>query len=341
MSAQPLEPVPTAADLPVGVTPAPDAAVGDTPPDVRSLDLKTKQRLYHDWEAGNYDTKFSISYDQRCIDYARDRFRKVVPEGAGFGQVLEVGAGTGFFLINLALAGCLDGADLHATDLSDRMLEVCRRNGEEHGLQVATRQGDAEALPYADGTFDLVIGHAFIHHLPVPGAALQEMARVLKPGGTLVIAGEPTEIGDRLSWLVKDATWKSFRAVTALPGLRRIRKPSITDAGGTATDEVLARLEHEVDLHTFRPKDVEKMARLSGLREVSVVTEELTANWVGWSVRTIEGAVRPGLLGRRWALAAFYSYLALHRFDDEVLSRVLPRALFYNLILHARKPYTR
>ena len=325
MSAQPLEPVP---------------AASDTPPDVRRLDLKAKQRAYHDWESRNYDSKFSISYDQRCIDYARDRFRKVVPEGAGFGQVLEVGAGTGFFLINLALAGCVDGAELHATDLSDGMLEVCRRNGEEHGLDVATRQGDAEALPYEDATFDLVIGHAFIHHLPVPGAALQEMARVLKPGGTLVIAGEPTELGDRLSWMVKNATWKSFRAVTALPGLQGLRKPSITESGGTATDEVLARLEHEVDLHTFRPKDVEKMARLAGLTEVSVVTEELTANWVGWSVRTIEGAVRPGLLGPRWAYAAFHSYLALHRFDDEVLARVLPRELFYNLILHARRPYT-
>jgi len=332
VSAEPLDPatMPTTGDA---------LATGDVPPDVRTLGLKAKQRIYHDWESRNYDSKFSISYDQRCIDYARDRFRKVVPEGAGFGKVLEVGAGTGFFLINLALAGCVDGAELHATDLSDGMLEVCRRNGEEHGLEVVTRQGDAEALPYEDSSFDLVIGHAFIHHLPVPGAALQEMARVLKPGGTLVIAGEPTELGDKLSWIVKNATWRSFCAVTSLPGLQTLRKPSITAAGGTATDEVLARLEHEVDLHTFRPKDVEKMARLAGLTEVSVVTEELTANWVGWSVRTIEGAVRPGLLGSRWAFAAFHSYLALHRFDDEVLARFVPRELFYNLILHARKPY--
>jgi ubiquinone/menaquinone biosynthesis C-methylase UbiE len=311
------------------------------PPDVRSLDIKAKQRVYHDWESRTYDEKFSISYDERCIDYARDRFRKVVPEGAGFGRVLEVGAGTGFFLINLALGGCLDGAELHATDLSDGMLDVCRRNGLEHGLDITTRQGDAESLPYEDESFDLVIGHAFIHHLPVPGTAIAEMARVLKPGGTLVLAGEPTELGDKASWVVKNATWRTFRAVTAVPGLKGLRKPSITASGGTATDEVLARLEHEVDLHTFRPKDVEKTARLVGLREVKVVTEELTANWVGWSVRTIEGAVRPGLLGPRWAFAAFHSYLFLHRFDDEVLARFVPRELFYNLILYARKPYTR
>jgi ubiquinone/menaquinone biosynthesis C-methylase UbiE len=310
-----------------------------TPPDVRSLDIKAKQRVYHDWESRTYEEKFSISYDERCIDYARDRFRKVVPEGAGFGRVLEVGAGTGFFLINLALGGCLDGADLHATDLSEGMLEVCRRNGLEHGLDISTRQGDAESLPYEDESFDLVIGHAFIHHLPVPGTAIAEIARVLKPGGTVVLAGEPTEIGDKLSWMVKNTTWRTFRAVTALPGLTGLRKPSIAESGGTATDEVLARLEHEVDLHTFRPKDVERTARLVGLTEVEVVTEELTAHWVGWSVRTIEGAVRPGLLGPRWAFAAFHSYLWLHRLDDEVLSRFVPRELFYNLILHARKPY--
>jgi ubiquinone/menaquinone biosynthesis C-methylase UbiE len=307
--------------------------------DPRTLDIKSKQEVYHDWESRTYEEKFSISYDQRCIDYARDRFRKVVPEGAGFGHVLEVGAGTGFFLINLALAGCLDGAELEATDISQGMLDVCARNGAEHGLDIATTQGDAESLPYGDGSFDLVIGHAFIHHLPVPGAAIAEMFRVLKPGGTLVIAGEPTEIGDRVSWVVKRATYRAFRGVTALPGLTELRKPSIRESGGTATDEVLAGLEHEVDLHTFRPKDVEKMARLAGFREVRVVTEELTANWLGWAVRTIEGSVRPGLLGPRWAYAAFHGYLALQRFDDAVMSRFVPREVFYNLILHARKPY--
>jgi ubiquinone/menaquinone biosynthesis C-methylase UbiE len=307
--------------------------------DPRSMDLKAKQEAYHDWEASTYDDKFSISYDQRCIDYARDRFRKVVPEGAGFGRVLEVGAGTGFFLINLALGGCLDGAELEATDISAGMLDVCRRNGAEHGLDITTRQGDAEALPYEDGAFDLVIGHAFIHHLPVPGAAIREMFRVLAPGGTLVIAGEPTELGDRMSWVVKRATYRALMAVTALPGLTQVRKPSIREAGGSAEDEVLAGLEHEVDLHTFRPKDVEKMAGLAGFREVTVVTEELTANWFGWAVRTIEGSVRPEVLGARWAFAAFHGYLRLAAFDERVLHRVVPRELFYNLILHARKPY--
>ena len=308
-------------------------------PDPRQLDVKAKQAIYHDWESRSYEDKFAISYDDRCIAYARDRFRKVVPEGAGFGSVLEVGAGTGFFLVNLALAGCLDGARLHATDISEGMLEVCARNGATQGLDIATRQGDAEALPYDDASFDLVLGHAVFHHLPVPAAALAEALRVLKPGGTLVIAGEPTELGDRLSWLVKRNTYRAVRAVTTVPGLTGLRRPGVRDAGGTEADEVLAGLEHEVDLHTFRPKDVEKMARLAGYREVQVVTEELTANWFGWAVRTIEGQIRPGVLGMPWAMAAYHGYRALHRVDDDLLARLVPREAFYNLILHARKPY--
>jgi ubiquinone/menaquinone biosynthesis C-methylase UbiE len=320
---------------PLPVEPSPDAGVVDP----RSLDMKQKQAVYHDWESRSYEDKFSISYDERCQDYARDRFRKVVPAEAGFGRVLEVGAGTGFFLINLALAGCLDGAELEATDISQGMLDVCARNGAEHGLDIATRRGDAEALPYDDASFDLVVGHAFIHHLPVPGAAIAEMFRVLKPGGTLVIAGEPTEIGERITGLVKRATWRTFRAVTAVPGLTSVRKPSIRAAGGSAADETLAGLEYEVDLHTFRPRDVHKMARLAGFGEVEVVTEELTANWLGWAARTVEGSVRDGLLGVRWATTIYRGYLALTELDERVLSRVVPAACFYNLILHARKPY--
>ena len=56
-------------------------------PDTSVMDVKQKQAAYHDWEAGTYDDKFSISYDQRCIDYARDRFVKAVPRGRVHGRV--------------------------------------------------------------------------------------------------------------------------------------------------------------------------------------------------------------------------------------------------------------
>jgi ubiquinone/menaquinone biosynthesis C-methylase UbiE len=306
--------------------------------DTSEMDVKEKQSAYHDWEAGTYDEKFSISYDERCIDYARQRFLKAVPAGLRYGRVLEVGAGTGFFIINLWQAGHI-GDDAHVTDISERMLQVCKRNAAGAGLDLQTAQGDAEDLPYPDDRFDLVIGHAFIHHLPDPAAALAEIHRVLAPGGTVVIAGEPTRWGDAILRRVKRGTYLGWRAATALPPLRSLRpEPDDGDGGTDPDDAALAALEWEVDLHTFDPAEVERTAREIGFTDVRVVTEDLTASWFGWAVRTIEGSTAPGRLGARWAFWAYRNYLRLQRLDDAVMSHLVPRQLFYNLILHARKP---
>ncbi|MBW3577441.1 MAG: class I SAM-dependent methyltransferase [Actinobacteria bacterium] len=307
--------------------------------DVSQMSIKDKQSLYHDWEARNYDAKFSISYDERCISYSRERFRKAIPDGGRFDHVLEVGAGTGFFVINLWQAGIV-GRDVHVTDISQGMLAECVRNAAEHGLQVVAAHGDAEALPYADERFDLVIGHAFLHHLPDPAAAIREAYRILKPGGSLVVAGEPSLWGDRILRRVKRGTYLGFRTVTALPPLRSWRRPSGhtgEDHGEFDGDSDVSALEWEVDLHTFAPGDVEQIAHDAGFVDVRTVTEDLTANWFGWAVRTIEGSTAPGKLGSRWAHWAYRTFLRLQTFDERLLSRVVPRDLFYNVILHARK----
>jgi len=310
---------------------------GSEADEVARLDMKGKQRAYHDWEARTYEEKFNISYDERCISYAQDRFRRVVDPGERFARVLELGAGTGFLSINLALAGCLDGAELTVTDISEGMLEVCVENGRQHGVELIPKAGDAEALPFADGSFDLVIGHAFLHHLPDPMAAIAEAYRVLVPGGTLVIAGEPTRVGDRIAGVVKRATWHGLRTLTAMGRFAHLRRPGIAESGGSERDAALAGLEHEVDLHTFVPAEVEAMARAAGFAPVRIVTEELLANWVGWAVRTIEASVRPGVLGERWAFGAYNTWRRLSRID-RALERIVPAPLFYNLILHARRP---
>ena len=68
-------------------------------------DSKLAQVLYHDWEAESYDKKWWISYDKRCIDYARGRFDAIVPteeqRKLPYDRALELGCGSGFFLLNL------------------------------------------------------------------------------------------------------------------------------------------------------------------------------------------------------------------------------------------------
>src|SRR6478609_6149487 len=175
------------------------------------------QVLYHDWEARTYDDKWSISFDRRCIDYARDRFVAItgLPDTVTYGKALEIGAGTGFFSLNLKQAGVLD--EVHVTDLSPGMVEAARANAEQLGFTVEGRVADAERIPYDDNTFDVVVGHAVIHHIPHVEQAFREMLRVLKPGGRFVVAGEPTRIGDWYARRLGQVTWAAAIRITHLP----------------------------------------------------------------------------------------------------------------------------
>ncbi|MFI0434008.1 MAG: class I SAM-dependent methyltransferase, partial [Candidatus Nanopelagicales bacterium] len=106
-------------------------------------DPKLANILYHDWEAGTYDDKWSISYDERCIDYARDRFVAIAGEADWpYGRALEIGSGTGFFLLNLMQAGVMERGT--ASDISPGMVEVAVRNARGLELAVDGEVVDAE-----------------------------------------------------------------------------------------------------------------------------------------------------------------------------------------------------
>jgi ubiquinone/menaquinone biosynthesis C-methylase UbiE len=299
------------------------------------IDAKEANLRYHDAAARDYDAKWSISFDERCIDYVRERAERMLPRPR-YGRVLEVGVGTGFFLLNLWQAGFVEEA--HATDLSPGMLAACEANAGRLGCEVRTAAGDAETLPYADGTFDLVVGHAFLHHLPDYAGAIAEMRRVLWPGGALLIAGEPTALGDRIAGVAKRATSAGLRiAERVRPGLMA---PTTTAEPATDDEQVLRDLEWHVDLHTFEPAALAQVAADAGFRRVRVETEELAASLFGWTVRTIEARVRPGTLDAKWARFAYRNWRRLYRFDQRVLYRVVPKRAFYNLLLYAERPLT-
>jgi ubiquinone/menaquinone biosynthesis C-methylase UbiE len=296
-------------------------------------DTKLAQVLYHDWEAGTYDEKWSISFDQRCIDYARDRFAAVAgTDGWPYPKALEIGAGTGFFSLNLRQAGVVD--EVHVTDISPGMVDAARRNASALGFEIDGRVADAETLPYDDATFDVVVGHAVIHHIPDVEQAFSEMLRVLKPGGRVVICGEPTRYGDFVARRLSRATWWAATRVTHLPVVRdRWARPRAElDESSRA-----AALESVVDLHTFDPDSLARTVRRAGGVGVRTVTEELTAAWFGWPVRTFEAAVNPDRLGWRWAMFAFRSWQRLSALD-RVLARVVPDEVFYNVSVTGRRP---
>jgi ubiquinone/menaquinone biosynthesis C-methylase UbiE len=295
-------------------------------------DPKLANILYHDWEAGTYDEKWSISFDQRCIDYAVDRFSHVAGRsGWPYRTALELGCGTGFFTLNLKLGGVLDEG--HVTDVSPGMVDVAQRNARSLGFDVEGRVADAERLPYEDESFDLVIGHAVLHHIPDLDLAFREVLRVLKPGGRFVFAGEPTRYGDHVARRLSRLTWWAATNATKLPRLAAWRRPQRElDESARA-----AALEAVVDIHTFTPRGLANTARRAGATNVRVTTAELLASWFGWPVRTFECAVPRDKLGLRWANFALKGWLRLSAVD-RVLEHVVPAGLFYNAEITGLKP---
>ncbi|HWE92199.1 MAG TPA: class I SAM-dependent methyltransferase [Pseudonocardiaceae bacterium] len=299
-------------------------------------DPKLANVLYHDWEAGTYDEKWSISYDERCVDYAVGRFKAVVGDTGDtawpYPKAMELGSGTGFFLLNLMQGGVIEKGSV--TDLSPGMVQVALNNAEALGLPVDGRVADAERIPYEDDTFDLVVGHAVLHHIPDLPAALREVLRVLKPGGRFVFAGEPTKIGDVYARRLGQLTWWLTTNVTRLPGLTSWRRSQEElDESSRA-----AALESVVDLHTFDPTDLERIAKEAGAEDVRAATEELSAALFGWPVRTFEAAVPKDRLGWNWAMFAYRTWQRLSWLDDQVLAKVMPRELFYNVLVTGTKP---
>lgn len=299
----------------------------------RVLDPKEANALYHDAAAASYDAKWGINLDEPSRSYVVRRAERMLP-ARHYPRVLELGCGTGFWILNLWQSGYVGEA--HATDISDGMLAACRANAGRIQCPIDLRRCDAERLPYDDGSFDLVTGHAFLHHLPEPRASLREIHRVLAPGGAVLVAGEPTRGGDRLAGAAKRAVRSAFRAASLVPVIRSLRRPP-PPPPATDDERALRDLEFAVDLHTFEPVEVAGWARSEGFTAVRIETEELVSSVAGWAIRTLEAELRPGLLGPRWGRFAYRTYLALYRLD-EALYRAVPRRLFYNLLLYAEKP---
>ncbi|GAB38957.1 class I SAM-dependent methyltransferase [Gordonia sputi] len=315
------------------VDPAPNPHATEEQVKAALEDTKLAQVLYHDWEAETYDEKWSISFDERCIDYARGRFDAVAAdESLPYERAMELGCGTGFFLLNLLQSGVAKKGSV--TDLSPGMVKVALRNAENLGLDVDGRVADAERIPYDDNTFDLVVGHAVLHHIPDVEQALSEVLRVLKPGGRFVFAGEPSTIGDFYARWMSRATWWATTHVTKLGPLKAWRRPQEElDESSRA-----AALEAVVDIHTFDPDELADIARSAGAARVETATEELAAAMLGWPVRTFEAAVPSEKLGWGWAGFAFGGWKRMTWLDENVLRKVVPPKFFYNVVVSGYKP---
>ena len=300
-------------------------------PTATADEIRDANTRYHDVAATEYDAKWGIDFGEIGQAQVRAKLAKALGGAPRrrFGDALEIGAGTGYFSLNLAQAGLIEHATV--TDISAGMLATLTASAERLGVEVDAVETEAERLPFADASFDLVFGHAVLHHIPDLGRAFGEFRRVLRPGGVVAFCGEPSRRGDRIAVLPKRV------GVFAAPLWRRALGASpaawVID-GGTCDGH---ELEGVVDVHAFTPGELRALASAAGFDDVRIRGEELLANAHGWLVRTLESRADPSSVPWAWRRFAFRSYIALQRLDGALLEPRLPAQFFYNLVFSARR----
>ena len=284
---------------------------------------------YHDLAASHYDSKWGINYDEIGQAQVTGKLRKALGhEPPRFGRALEIGAGTGYFTLNLVRAGVIGQAV--ATDISPGMLRALEHSARDLGEPVETAACEASNLPFGDDEFDLVFGHAVLHHLPDLDAAFREFRRVLRPGGVMAFCGEPSRYGDRLAKVPKRGAMAVAPVWRTLMGAEP-RGHANGDGAVLWSEEDL--LEQEVDVHAFTPAALVAHAEGAGFTGVRVRGEELAASLFGWANRTLEATAEPDGIPWAWRVYAHRGYLLLQRVDRSLLEPRLPAALFYNLLV--------
>jgi len=122
--------------------------------------------------------------------------RRIAPQLDSGSAVLEVAPGPGYFSIELARLG---NFSITGLDLSHTFVKIAAKKAAEAGVKVDFRQGSASRMPFAAGSFDFLLCRAAFKNFGQPVEALQEMFRVLRPGGRALIIdlkgdASPTEI---------------------------------------------------------------------------------------------------------------------------------------------------
>lgn len=174
--------------------------------------------------------KMAPSYDKQISFYERVQFgggRQWVCSRAT-GNTLEVAIGTGRNLPFYPREVCITGIEL-----SHAMLDIARQRAQELGVEVELREADAEYLPFDDASFDTVVCALSLCTIPNHAKAISEMARVLKPGGRLLLLDH---IGSRWwpVWLVQ----RLMEVFTSRTGEYMTRRPlpMLAAAGFTVTE---------------------------------------------------------------------------------------------------------
>ncbi len=125
--------------------------------------------------------------------------------------VLDVATGPGYLAIELARMG---DYNIFGLDISKDFVDIARLNAEEAGVKIDFRQGNVSDIPFPDCSFDFIACTAAFKNFKEPGRALDEMCRVLKPDGTVLIVDLKRNVSNRnLDNLARDMKVKGLEAL--------------------------------------------------------------------------------------------------------------------------------
>lgn len=177
----------------------------------------------------------------------------IIASGIDSGTALEVGPGPGY--LGLEWLTKSEGTVLKGLEISANMIAVAERNARGYGLadRVEYVLGDAESMPFADGTFDAVFSNGSLHEWAEPESIFNEIHRVLKPGGRYFVSDLRRDMNPLMKFLMKAFT----RPREIKPGL-------VTSLNAAYTGEEVERLLGGTDVRGFSVRNAVSGLEITG-----------------------------------------------------------------------------
>ncbi|HLD29247.1 MAG TPA: methyltransferase domain-containing protein [bacterium] len=228
-------------------------------------------------------------------------------------NLLVLGCGSGYLLLHLARMN--KAKKYFGMDISSGMVKACGQNAASLGKRVFLSAADGEMLPFRDGTFDAVIGHAVLHHIPDVQQTLKEVYRTLKPGGFCFFS-EPAAAGSCIIFAFLYLFWG---------GPLLIRKILSIMSG---------KKRESIELHTFSPEKFQRLGISSGLSGIRTIP------FAGFVSRIFYWVLDPVVrVIREKSLRRFIERMTgiIFFYDRVIFSRFIPGGWYDEILFFARK----
>jgi ubiquinone/menaquinone biosynthesis C-methylase UbiE len=176
------------------------------------MNRTVSEKAYKGFGMEGFTARWYASLTRKSLDEFKSLARRIAEQIPPESHVLEVAPGPGYFAIELAKLGG-GGYRITGLDISHTFVEIARWNARQAGVPVDFQQGNAARMPFQNKSFDFLLCRAAFKNFTQPVRALEEMYRVLKPGGLAVIID-----------LRKDASRASVREAIEGMGLGTVNK---------------------------------------------------------------------------------------------------------------------